>query len=83
MQGLDVRAKLIAFFVDREGQEIESNLDTIDLVDEGILDSLDFLTLAAYIETEFGFKLNLTDETTFISMRRLSTLQELIESKVG
>ena len=82
MTPLEIREKLSLFFVDREGPEILENIDHIDLVDEGILDSLDFLSLAIYIEEQFNFKIDLTNESTFIAMRRFSTLIALLSNEV-
>jgi len=75
-----IKDKIYSFFIDREGDEIIENIDEIDFINEGILDSLDFFSLATYIEKEFKIKLNLTDESTFREMRRIQTLVQLIKN---
>ena len=41
-----------------------------------------FLSLATYIEEHFNFKVDLTNESTFIAMRRFSTLIALVSKEV-
>lgn len=78
MKKNEVREKLEQFFVDREGDGIVPELDQIDLVDAGILDSLDMVTLAVYIEREFGVKLSLADEDILEKLRRFNSIVELV-----
>ena len=80
MTDQEIRKALESFFSEREGEELLDEIDSIDLVDEGILDSLDFLSLAAYIEKTCGVKLELTDEGTFKAMRNIGSLQRLVSS---
>ena len=52
--------KVIAeFFVEREGAGILDVIYDINFVDEGIIDSLDIISLAAYIEKNLGRKVDL------------------------
>ena len=77
-----IKNKIYKFFCEREGEEILETIENIDFIDEGILDSLDFFSLASYVEKEFKVKLNMTNEETFKSMRRINSLVNLIlESK--
>ena len=75
-----IKNKIYSFFCEREGEEILKTIEKIDLIDEGILDSLDFITLAAFIEKEFQVKLNMTNEETFNSMRKIESLLNLISN---
>ena len=70
---------LSRFFVEREGEGVLGSLKNIDLIDSGILDSLDIVTLASFIEEEFAVKLDLTDTNTFNAVRRFDSLIELIQ----
>ena len=70
---------LSRFFVEREGEGVLGSLKNIDLIDSGILDSLDIVTLASFIEEEFAVKLDLTDTNTFNAVRRFDSLMELIQ----
>lgn len=70
---------LSRFFVEREGEGVLGSLKNIDLIDSGILDSLDIVTLASFIEEEFAVRLDLTDTNTFNAVRRFDSLIELIQ----
>lgn len=57
--------RLARFFVEREGEGVLDELREVDFVEQGYLDSLDLVTLAVFIEKEFGKKLDLTDPEIF------------------
>ncbi|MBO6981251.1 MAG: acyl carrier protein [Prochlorococcus marinus CUG1431] len=78
MDKMIIKNKIYNFFIEREGDDILDSIDNIDFIDEGILDSLDFFSLAVFIEKEFGIKLKMTDEDTFKKMRKIETLIDLI-----
>ena len=78
MDEIFIKSKIYEFFIEREGEEIKEIIENIDFIEEGILDSLDFFTLAVFIEKEFGVKLNMTNEETFKNMRRFGNLVNLI-----
>lgn len=77
----DDEKKMAKFFVEREGEGIMEELRDIDFIDAGILDSLDMVTLAVFIEKTFGKKLDLTDNKTFASVRRFDSLMGLIKKR--
>ena len=77
MQFSDNEMKLAQFFVEREGEGILEEIRNIDFIEAGILDSLDMVSLAVFIEVSFGKKLNLTEETTFNAARRFDSLMDL------
>ena len=70
------------FFIEREGPEILDEIKEVDLVEEGILDSLDFFTLAVYIEEKTGVKLDMTSEETFKNLRSWTKLIKMIDSRI-
>ncbi len=74
----DSEKKLAQFFVEREGEGILSELRDIDFFESGILDSLDMVTLAVFIEKTFGKKLDLSDDNTFKLARRFDSLMNLV-----
>ena len=78
-----IAEKINNFFVEREGKEILESLATIDFIDEGLLDSLDFLSLAIFVEKEFDVKLDLTSEETFKSMRSFNGLTSIIKEAMS
>ena len=71
--------KLAQFFIEREGDGILEVIKDIDFFNEGIIDSLDFVSLAVYVEDNFGKKLDLTNQDVFNAMKRFQSLIELIQ----
>lgn len=71
---------LAKFFVDREGEGILSRIHEIDFLAEGILDSLDMVSLAVYIEKALGVKLDLTKPETLAAMRKFDSLAALVQA---
>jgi len=70
---------LLDFFVQREGDQIVTELADIDLVESGIIDSLDILDLAILIEKNIGIKIDLSDDQTFFAMRRFNSIINLLQ----
>lgn len=77
-----IEDKIAQFFIEREGEGIMETISEIDFQKSGILDSLDMITLAYYIETEFDVKLDLSDNEVYKDMLRYDTLISLIEKSV-
>ncbi|MCC6278784.1 MAG: acyl carrier protein [Oligoflexia bacterium] len=72
--------KLAKFFVEREGDGVLEVIKNIDFFADGIIDSLDMVSLAVYVEKNFGKKLDLTQRSTMDAMKRFDTLMGLIET---
>jgi len=53
----DAEQKLAKFFVEREGEGILEEIREIDFIEAGIIDSLDLVSLAVYIEKNFNKRL--------------------------
>jgi len=70
---------LFDYFIGREGDQILDVLSEVDLVDSGLLDSLDILELASLIESNLGIKIDLASADVFNSMRRLNSIINLLE----
>jgi len=83
MQFSDNEMKLARFFVEREGEGILEEIHDMDFMESGILDSLDMVSLAVFIERSFGIRLDLTEETTFDAARRFDSLMDLIQDGVA
>ncbi len=66
------------FFVEREGEGILDSIREMDFLADGILDSLDIVSLAVYVEKNFGVKLDLTNPETFRAVRRFDSLVALV-----
>jgi acyl carrier protein len=74
----DQEKKLAQFFVEREGAGILEEIKNMDFMEAGIIDSLDLVSLAVFIERNFNKKINLADPATFKAMRRFDSLLALI-----
>ena len=48
---------LLDFFIQREGDQIVAELEDLDLIESGIIDSLDILELVILIEKNIGVKI--------------------------
>jgi acyl carrier protein len=78
MEFTDVEHKLAQFFVEREGDGILEEIREIDFIGTGIIDSLDMVSLAMFIEKNFHKKIDLTSPETFNAARRFDSLITLI-----
>lgn len=70
----DQQQRLAQFFVQREGAGVLDVITTVDFFQQGLLDSLDMVSLAVFIEKQFQRKLDLTDPATMKAMARFDTL---------
>jgi len=70
---------LLDFFIQREGDQIVAELEDLDLIESGIIDSLDILELVILIEKNVGAKIDLSSDQAFSAMRRFNSIIDLIE----
>ena len=71
--------KIIAeFFIEREGEGIVDELKTINLTKEGIIDSLDIVALASYLEEKFGKEIDITDDNTLKAFSNFENIVKLV-----
>ena len=71
--------KIVAqFFVEREGEEILKVIKKIYFVDEGILDSLDIISLADYLQKKFNKKIDVTNYETIQAFHRFNDIVKLV-----
>ncbi len=78
MEFTDAEKMLAQFFVEREGEGILDEIREIDFIEAGIIDSLDLVSLAVFIEKNFGKKIDLASPETFSAARRFGSLMKLI-----
>lgn len=71
--------EMARFFVEREGHRFLEVIRLINFREEGILDSLDIVSLAVFIERTFGKKLNLADLGVFNAMSKFDLLMKLVD----
>lgn len=74
----ETERQLAQFFVEREGAGILEEIREIDFIEAGIIDSLDLVSLAVYIEQTFHKKIDLANPATFVAARRFDTLVKLV-----
>lgn len=80
MAGFTDNERVIAqFFIEREGDAVLGRLRDIDFYQAGIIDSLDMVSLAVFVEKKFGKKLDLTNPQTFEKMKSFESLVRLVE----
>lgn len=70
---------LLDFFIQREGDQIVAELEELDLIESGIIDSLDILELVILIEKNVGVKIDLSNDQAFSAMRRFNSIIDLLE----
>lgn len=73
---------LLDYFVKREGELILQTIHNLDLIDSGLMDSLDLIEISEIISENTGVQLDLDDESTFIAMRKIDSLIEMINKKL-
>ena len=66
------------FFIEREGEGILKDIKKIDFIDEGILDSLDIVSLAAYLQKKFNKKIDVTKYETMKAFHNFNDIVKLI-----
>lgn len=72
--------KMAQFFIDREGKGVLNSLRTMNFLADGIIDSLDMVSLAVHIETKFGKKIDLTDRGTLQALTKFDSLMSLVRT---
>lgn len=80
MELQEIEKVIERFFVEREGEGISEIIRDIDFIEEGILDSLDLVSLSVFIESNLRKKIDVTDDQTFQSMRRFDSLVAMVTS---
>ena len=78
MNFTDSEQKLAKFFVEREGEGILEEIRSLDFIEAGIIDSLDLVSLAVFIEKNFNKKIDLANPETLNAARRFDSLIDLI-----
>tara|TARA_B100000029_G_scaffold296140_1_gene289442 strand:+ start:909 stop:1151 length:243 start_codon:yes stop_codon:yes gene_type:complete len=66
------------FFVEREGEDILKVIREIDFIEEGILDSLDVVSLAAFLQKKFNKKIDVTNYETMQAFHHFDDIIKLI-----
>lgn len=67
------------WFIDREGKKIIKTLRKINLMESGLLDSLDILTLVSFIEKKFNCKIDISKPKILKNFEKFDTLLKIIK----
>ena len=78
MSFTSVEQTIANFFVQREGKGILEEIRKLDFFDDGVLDSIDVVFLATYIEEEFGKKIDIIDDNVLQSLRHFNDIVRLV-----
>jgi acyl carrier protein len=62
------------FFEKREGAGSYQKLREVDLLDEGLLDSLDMVELATIVSTQTGVTVDLSERSHFQALRSIDSI---------
>ena len=79
MKFTEEEQKLARFFIEREGEGILEEIREIDFIEAGIIDSLDLVCLAVFIETNFAKKIDLVSPETLNIVSHFDSLMKLIK----
>jgi acyl carrier protein len=74
-----VEKELENFFEKRDGKEALKNLRKKNLIKDGLIDSLDILTLSTILQKKFNYKVNLNNSRTLKSFEKFDKIVSLIK----
>ena len=83
MKKKDIEIFLIDFFVKKDGKGVKKILYKSNLYDEGILDSLDIVSLSIEIEKKYNIKINPNSSETLNNLTNLTKTIDYIYSKIN
>ena len=72
-----VKSIVDSFLVKKEGKKILKGIEKKNLLNEGIIDSLDVFTLASLIEKKAKRKLNISNDKIFKKFQKYKELTNL------
>jgi acyl carrier protein len=76
----EVRAKIKKYIQDEFPASVDTDLDTVDLLEEEIVDSLGIFTLISFIESTFGLTVNPVD-INLENFHSLDSITALVEKE--
>ena len=78
MSFTNVEQTIADFFTQKEGKGILGEIRKLDFLEQGILDSLDIVFLATYIEEKFGKKIDITVDNVLQTLRHFYDIVKLV-----
>jgi acyl carrier protein len=67
------------FFIKKEGKEILKSIKKKNLIQSGLIDSLDILTLSSILQKKFNYKVNLNNPKILKSFEKFEKIVGLIK----
>ena len=77
-----VRKIVDEFLIKKEGKSILKNIEKKNLLREGIIDSLDLLTLSSLLEKKTGVKINITSPKIYNKFSNYNKLPSKISGNI-
>ena len=81
MKKIDIEKYIVNYFIEKEGKGIIKILFKINLFEEGIIDSLDLVTISIEIENKFNVKINPNSSETLKNFTHVKKIIKYIFSK--
>lgn len=79
----EIELVLEEFFTEREGNGVLEELRGMDLVADGLLDSIDAVILATFLEEKISVNLDITTDSALTAMRSFDGLVNLINKQLN
>jgi len=77
----DIEVFLINYLIEKEGKGIKKLLFKINLLENGIIDSLDLVTISIELEKKFKIKINPNSSKTLKNFTNLNKMIDYIYSE--
>ena len=79
---IEIKNFIIAFFIQKDGKSILNKIEKMDLIDMGLLDSLDLVTISFEIEKKFKIKINPSTQETLNNFKNLNKMVNYVFNKL-
>lgn len=74
-----ITKELENFFVKKEGKKILKNIKNKNLMKEGLIDSLDVLTICSLLQKKFNYKVDLSSSKVLKSFESFENIVKLVK----
>ena len=74
-----IKKELENFFIKKDGKEILKNIKEKNLMKEGLIDSLDILTICSILQKKFNYRVNLSNQNALKSFEKFDKIVKLIK----
>jgi len=74
-----ITKELENFFIKKEGKKILKNIKNKNLMKEGLIDSLDVLTICSLLQKKFNYKVDLSSSKVLKSFESFENIVKLVK----